>query len=62
MVVVDRHRVAQVAGADGGRLRRAHQDPGRNLFDDVAAGEPTLTTEGTVGDYPSKIPMIDIVT
>ncbi|MFB9839662.1 hydantoinase/oxoprolinase family protein, partial [Actinoallomurus acaciae] len=25
-------------------------------------GEPTLTTEGTVGDYPSKIPMIDIVT
>ncbi|WP_329258200.1 hydantoinase/oxoprolinase family protein [Actinoallomurus sp. NBC_01490] len=28
----------------------------------VLDGEPTLTTEGTVGDYPSKIPMIDIVT
>ena len=25
-------------------------------------GEPTLTTEGTVGPYPSKIPMIDVVT
>jgi N-methylhydantoinase A len=28
----------------------------------VLAGEPTLTTEGSVGAYPSKIPMIDIVT
>jgi N-methylhydantoinase A len=28
----------------------------------VLAGEPTLTTEGTVGSYPSKIPMIDVVT
>src|SRR5690242_2223381 len=28
----------------------------------VLAGEPTLTTEGTVGAYPSKIPMIDVVT
>jgi N-methylhydantoinase A len=28
----------------------------------VLGGEPTLTTEGTVGDYPSKIPMIDVVT
>jgi N-methylhydantoinase A len=28
----------------------------------VLSGEPTLTTEGTVGAYPSKIPMIDIVT
>jgi N-methylhydantoinase A len=28
----------------------------------VLAGEPTLTTEGSVGVYPSKIPMIDIVT
>jgi N-methylhydantoinase A len=28
----------------------------------VLHGEPTLTTEGTVGGYPSKIPMIDIVT
>jgi len=28
----------------------------------VLGGEPTLTTEGTVGPYPSKIPMIDVVT
>lgn len=28
----------------------------------VLGGEPTLTTEGTVGAYPSKIPMIDVVT
>ncbi len=28
----------------------------------VLAGEPTLTTEGTVGASPSKIPMIDVVT
>ncbi|MBO0866958.1 MAG: hydantoinase/oxoprolinase family protein [Micromonosporaceae bacterium] len=28
----------------------------------VRHGEPTLTTEGSVGPYPSKIPMIDIVT
>jgi N-methylhydantoinase A len=28
----------------------------------VVDGEPTLTTEGTVGSYPSKIPMIDVVT
>jgi N-methylhydantoinase A len=28
----------------------------------VLGGEPTLTTEGSVGAYPSKIPMIDIVT
>jgi N-methylhydantoinase A len=28
----------------------------------VMGGEPTLTTEGTVGAYPSKIPMIDVVT
>jgi N-methylhydantoinase A len=28
----------------------------------VLHGEPTLTTEGSVGAYPSKIPMIDIVT
>jgi N-methylhydantoinase A len=28
----------------------------------VLHGEPTLTTEGTVGVYPSKIPMIDVVT
>jgi N-methylhydantoinase A len=28
----------------------------------VVDGEPTLTTEGSIGRYPSKIPMIDIVT
>ena len=28
----------------------------------VIDGEPTLTTEGTVGAFPSKIPMIDVVT
>jgi N-methylhydantoinase A len=28
----------------------------------VIRGEPTLTTEGSVGQYPSKIPMIDVVT
>ncbi len=28
----------------------------------VVDGEPTLTTEGSVGEYPSKIPMIDVVT
>jgi N-methylhydantoinase A len=28
----------------------------------VVGGEPTLTTEGSVGAFPSKIPMIDVVT
>src|SRR3954452_11067325 len=28
----------------------------------VVNGEPTLTTEGSVGRFPSKIPMIDVVT
>lgn len=28
----------------------------------VVRGEPALTTEGRVGAYPSKIPMIDVVT
>ncbi|MGZ4639861.1 MAG: hydantoinase/oxoprolinase family protein, partial [Actinomycetes bacterium] len=28
----------------------------------VLDGDPALTTEGTVGHYPSKIPMIDVVT
>jgi len=28
----------------------------------VLGGEPTLTTEGTIGRFPSKIPMIDVVT
>ena len=28
----------------------------------VLGGEPALTTEGSVGGYPSKIPMVDVVT
>ena len=28
----------------------------------MVGGEPTLTTEGSVGAFPSKIPMIDVVT
>src|SRR4051812_312834 len=28
----------------------------------VVDGEPTLTTEGSVGAFPSKIPMVDVVT
>jgi N-methylhydantoinase A len=28
----------------------------------VTGGEPALTTEGTVGRFPTKVPMIDIVT
>ena len=28
----------------------------------VLGGEPTLTTEGSIGAYPSRIPMIDVVT
>jgi N-methylhydantoinase A len=28
----------------------------------VVGGEPALTTESSVGDYPSKIPMVDVVT
>jgi N-methylhydantoinase A len=28
----------------------------------VLGGEPTLTTEGAIGRFPSKIPMIDVVT
>jgi N-methylhydantoinase A len=28
----------------------------------VVGGEPALTTEGSIGDYPSKMPMVDVVT
>src|SRR5690606_6692847 len=28
----------------------------------IVDGEPSITTEGTIGRYPCKIPMIDIVT
>jgi N-methylhydantoinase A len=28
----------------------------------VVGGEPALTTEGSIGSYPAKIPMVDVVT
>jgi len=52
--------IAQVAGFD-----RVLTCDGGGTSTDVAVvvdGEPTLTTEGTVGVFPSKIPMIDVVT
>jgi N-methylhydantoinase A len=52
--------IAQVAGFD-----RVLTCDGGGTSTDVSVvidGEPTLTTEGTVGAYPSKIPMIDVVT
>jgi N-methylhydantoinase A len=52
--------IAQVAGFD-----RILTSDGGGTSTDVSVvidGEPTLTTEGSVGAYPSKIPMIDVVT
>ena len=52
--------VAQAAGHD-----RVLTCDGGGTSTDVSVvidGRPTLTTEGTVGAYPSKIPMIDVVT
>ena len=52
--------IAQVAG-----FPRILTCDGGGTSTDVSVvldGEPTLTTEGTVGAYPSKIPMIDVVT
>ena len=52
--------VAKVAGFD-----RVLTSDGGGTSTDVALvvdGEPTLTTEGSVGAFPSKIPMIDVVT
>ena len=52
--------VAQVAGFD-----RVLTCDGGGTSTDVAVvvdGQPTLTTEGSVGAFPSKIPMIDVVT
>ncbi len=52
--------VAREAGID-----RVLTCDGGGTSTDVAVvldGEPALTTEGTVGQYPSKIPMIDVVT
>ncbi|EXG79440.1 hydantoinase/oxoprolinase family protein [Cryptosporangium arvum] len=54
---------ALVAGAAG--FERVLTCDGGGTSTDVSVvlgGEPTLTTEGTVGAYPSKIPMIDVVT
>ena len=52
--------IAQVAGFD-----RVLTCDGGGTSTDVSVvvdGEPTLTTEGSVGRFPSKIPMIDVVT
>src|SRR5699024_8352274 len=52
--------IAKVAGFD-----RVLTCDGGGTSTDVSVvidGEPTLTTEGSVGIYPSKIPMIDVVT
>ncbi|MGD9960615.1 hydantoinase/oxoprolinase family protein [Nocardioides sp.] len=52
--------IARVAGFD-----RVLTSDGGGTSTDVSVvidGEPTLTTEGSVGAYPSKIPMIDVVT
>src|SRR3954453_19753487 len=52
--------IARVAGFD-----RVLTCDGGGTSTDVSVvvdGEPTLTTEGTVGAFPSKIPMIDVVT
>src|SRR3954447_3698993 len=52
--------IAKVAGFD-----RVLTSDGGGTSTDVTVvidGEPALTTEGSVGDYPSKIPMIDVVT
>ncbi|GAA2055593.1 hydantoinase/oxoprolinase family protein [Catenulispora yoronensis] len=60
------------AGALGAALVSAHAGFDRILTLDgggtstdvavVERGEPAVTTEGSVGGYPSKIPMIDVVT
>src|SRR4051812_13420292 len=52
--------VAHVAGFD-----RVLTCDGGGTSTDVSVvvdGEPTLTTEGSVGAFPSKIPMVDVVT
>ncbi|MCB0943477.1 MAG: hydantoinase/oxoprolinase family protein, partial [Mycobacterium sp.] len=52
--------IARVAGFD-----KVLTSDGGGTSTDVSVdvdGEPTLTTEGSVGAYPSKIPMIDVVT
>ena len=52
--------IAKVAG-----FHRVLTSDGGGTSTDVSVvidGEPTLTTEGSVGAFPSKIPMIDVVT
>ncbi len=52
--------IARTAGFD-----RVLTCDGGGTSTDVAVvldGEPTLTTEGSIGSYPSKIPMLDVVT
>lgn len=52
--------IAQKAGFDS-----VVTNDGGGTSSDVTViqnGQPTLTTEGSVGEYPSKIPMIDVVT
>src|SRR5215203_5301775 len=52
--------IAKVAGFD-----KVLTSDGGGTSTDVSVvidGQPTLTTEGSVGAYPSKIPMIDVVT
>ncbi|WP_067436748.1 hydantoinase/oxoprolinase family protein [Nocardioides jensenii] len=52
--------IAKVAGFD-----KVLTSDGGGTSTDVSVvidGDPTLTTEGSVGAFPSKIPMIDVVT
>ena len=54
---------ALIAGAAG--VQRVLTCDGGGTSTDVAVvtgGEPALTTEGSVGGYPSMIPMVDVVT
>jgi N-methylhydantoinase A len=55
---------AALIAADAGFDRVLTCDGGGTSTDVsvVVDGQPTLTTEGTIGSYPSKIPMIDVVT
>src|SRR5215207_6165700 len=55
---------AALIAADAGFDRVLTCDGGGTSTDVsvVIDGEPALTTEGTIGSYPSKIPMIDVVT
>ena len=55
---------AAMIAAAAGHERVLTLDGGGTSTDVSVAveGEPTLTTEGSIGRYPSKIPMVDIVT